>query len=216
MLVGGPDPRIKSNLQRVASLLQIQAGDGGLTRPDEALTDAAARIKAVAHWHAFLSRDRNGGRRTVALDGYLRAAADNFAEVFTAQSRIVLLVNADPVRVPPHVAGLLGQIVNELIINTLRHAFGPKGAGTIQVECGTNADGAIALQVSDSGKGAMNGYGLRTPGTFGMQIVRALVKELGGRLTAPKPGARVCRITIPMRGRISSRRRKPQAVSGHA
>jgi two-component system, sensor histidine kinase PdtaS len=217
MLGAEPDQRIRSNLQRVANLLQVQATEGGLTQPHEALTDAAARLKAVAHWHTFLGRARNGdGRRTVALDTYLHAVADHFAEVFATQSRIVLLVNADPLRLPPRVAGLIGQMVNELIINAVRHAFGPKGAGIIQVGCGANADGSIALQVSDNGKGTMNGSGLGAAGTFGMQIVAALVKQLGGRLLAPKPGARVFRITLPMSGGVLSAKRKPKTVRGQA
>ena len=211
-LIGGQaDHHIKVHLQQVANLLQLQATDDGVTRPNDALMDAAARIKAVAHWHGFLSRAQAGGRRTVALDGYLNAFADHFVEVFAAPARIVLLVNADPIRVAPHVAGMLGQIVNELVINAARHAFGPKRLGTIQVECGRDADGRIVLQVSDDRTGYLNGYGLNAPGAFGMQIVTALAKQLGGTLVVPKPGASTChRVTIPVRRRSSAgRKRKP-------
>lgn len=209
VVVGQADPRLKNSLKNIASLLQLQAADDVRARPDEVLTDAAARIETVAHWHAFRAQARNAGRRTVALDAYLQAFSDHFVEVFPAQSRIMLLVNADPVQVPARVAGVLGQIVNELVIKTVRQAFGPKRPGAIQVECGTDADGAIALQVGDDTRGHRNGYGLRAPGTFGMQIVKALVKQLGGRFAAAKPGARICyRVTVPIPGRASSAGRK--------
>jgi two-component sensor histidine kinase len=209
MIVGEADHRVKSSLQCVASLLQLQATDGALTRPDEALADAAVRIKAVAHWQAFLSQTRNGGRRAVALDDYLHALVDHFVDVFAAPSRIVLLVNADPIQVPPGVAGMLGQVVNELVIDAARHAFGPKRTGTIQVECGTDAAGSVVLQVSDDGKEDgkeyANGSDVPASQTFGMQIVTALVKQLGGTFAARKPGARLWqRVTIPMPGRASS------------
>jgi len=207
------DDHIKIHLQQVASLLQLQATGDGLTRPDDALLDAAARIKAVAHWHGFLSRARAGGRRTVALDDYLNAFADHFVEVFAAPARIVLLVNADPIRVAPHVAGMLGQIVNELVINAARYAFSPKRLGTIQVECGMDADGRIVLQVSDDRTGYLNGYGLNAPGAFGMQIVAALAKQLGGTFVVPKPGASAChRVTIPVSRRASSASHKRKTL----
>jgi len=207
VVVGQADPRLTNSLHQIASLLQLQAADAG-ARPDEVLTDAAARIATVAHWHAFRAQARNAGRRTLALDDYLQAYSGHFVEVFPAQSRITLLVNADPIQVPARVAGLLGQIVNELVIKTVRQAFGPKSPGAIEVECGMDADGAIALQVGDDTRGHTNGYGLRAPGSFGMQIVKALVTQLGGRFTAPKRGARVCyRVTVPRPGRASSARR---------
>ena len=167
--------------------------------PSRKTSRAALRPKAVG----AVGQARNSGRRTVALDSYLQTFSDHF--VVPARSRITLLVNADPVQVPARLAGLIGQIVNGLVINTIRHAFGPKRSGTIEVECGTDADGAIALQVGDDTRGHINGYGLRAPGTFGMQTVIALVKRLGGRLAVPKRGARVCyRVMIPMPGRAAS------------
>jgi two-component system, sensor histidine kinase PdtaS len=170
-------------------------------KPSRKTSRAALRPKAVG----AVGQARNSGRKTVALDGYLQTFSAHVVQVVPVQSRITLLVNADPVRVPTRLAGLIGRIVNELVINTIRHAFGPKRSGTIEVECGTDADGAIALQVGDDTRGHINGYGLRAPGTFGMQTVIALVKRLGGRLAVPKRGARVCyRITIPLPGRASS------------
>ena len=222
VVVGQADPRLKNSLQQIASLLQLQAADDARARPDEVLADAAARIKTVAHWHAFRAQARNAGRRTVALDAYLQAFCDHFVEVFPGQPRITLLVNADPIQVPVRVAGMLGQIVNELVINTVRHAFGPKGPGAIQVECGTDANGAIALLVGDDRRGRadghdrrgrVDGHDLRAPGTFGMQIVTALVKQLGGRFAAAKPGARVCyRVTVPVPGRASSSAGRKQSI----
>lgn len=213
MIVGQPDHRVRSSLQLVANLLQLQATSAALTRPEEALSDAAARIKALAHWHAFLSQTPTNGRRTVALDGYLHALADNIVDAAAADSRIVLLVNADPLKVPARVAGMLGQIVNELVMNAVRRAFGAKRSGTIQVECGMDAGGKIALQVSDETEGYVNGTGARAPVTFDLQIVTGLVKQLGGTFIASKPGARLLhRVTIPISGRASSAGRKRPAA----
>lgn len=146
------DHRIKSSLDQVVSGLRLLATDGTLTRPDEALVDTAERIKAVAHLHALLSHSRNGGHETVVLDEYLNAVVDRIVDGVGAQPQVVLLVNADPIRVTVRVAGMLGQIVNE-IVAAAGHSVDPNLGGTIQVECGTDADGVTVLQIGDDGKG---------------------------------------------------------------
>jgi two-component sensor histidine kinase len=144
------DPRILSSLEQVVSLLQATP------RADEALTDAAARLEAVAHMHALLAKMQNGGRRTVALDDYLNALADRLVDGTSDKSRTVLLVNVDPIQVPARVAAMFGQVVNELV-TAVRHAFTAGLPSTIQVDCGTDADGTIVLRVSDDGKGYIEG-----------------------------------------------------------
>jgi len=211
LIVRRPDLRLKNSLQQVAALLQHQAVGEAPMRPADALTDAAARLKAVAHWHAFLSRIPNRKRRSVEMDVYLRAFADHFADVFALRSRIVLLVNADPVKVPARTAGILGQIVNEFALNAVRRSYRSRSPGVIQIECGTGPDGSLVLQVTDDGKGRAYGSGPHELGAFGMQIVAALVKQLGGAFTAPKPGAQLRRVTIPRRGRAPSASGKRRA-----
>jgi two-component sensor histidine kinase len=51
---------------------------------------------------------------------------------------------------------MLGQIVNELV-TAVRHGFSAKRPGTIQVDCGTDADGTIELRVSNDAKGYIEG-----------------------------------------------------------
>lgn len=129
---------------------------GGLpTLPQEALADAAARMGAVAQVHKLLAP--NGGERgTVKLDDFLHGLANHFVDGAESPSQVVLLVNADPIQVPVRIAGMLGQIVNELV-NVIRHAVDPERPGAIRIECGTDADGAIVLQVNDDGQSFIDG-----------------------------------------------------------
>jgi two-component sensor histidine kinase len=145
------DPRIQSSLEHVVSLLQTAP------RVDaEALSDAALRLEAVAHLHALLARMQTGGRHTVLLDDYLNAIADRLVDGTADKSRTVLLVNVDPIQVPARVAAMLGQVMNELV-TAVRHAFSADRPGTIQVDCGTDAEGTIELRVSGDGKRYIEG-----------------------------------------------------------
>jgi two-component sensor histidine kinase len=91
----------------------------------------------------------------------------------------------------------LGLIVNELVSNSLKHAF-PDRKGEIKIklyrelngECNTgtgskNGDctgSSFILKVSDNGAGIPEGLDLENPETLGMQLITTLVDQLDGEL----------------------------------
>jgi two-component sensor histidine kinase len=79
-----------------------------------------------------------------------------------------------PSGVPTDTAVLLGQIVNELVTNVVKHV-GPPCRITLREA----SNGALKLAVSDKGKGPPEDQ--RRPG-LGMRIVEGLSKELGARV----------------------------------
>ena len=93
----------------------------------------------------------------------------------------------------------LGIIVNELVSNSLKHAFAGGDNGRIQIrlcreesqECNDNrAEGNnedmqsadFSLTVSDNGIGVPESFDLENPDSLGIQLVNALVDQLEGEL----------------------------------
>jgi two-component sensor histidine kinase len=71
----------------------------------------------------------------------------------------------------------VGLIVNELVTNSLKYAFGEKG-GVIRVTFTVDPDRAEAcLIVEDNGKG----MGPPRPGGLGLQLLETFALQLGGR-----------------------------------
>ncbi len=93
----------------------------------------------------------------------------------------------------------LGTIVNELVSNSLKHAFPGKDDGNILIklyreeaeECKNDQDESknkdcedarFILIVSDNGTGIPKNIDIENPETLGIQLVSALVDQLDGEL----------------------------------
>lgn len=84
----------------------------------------------------------------------------------------------------------LALIVNELLMNAVKYAFGegaPAG-GKVTVTFRVEADGRRRLTVADDGRGLPEGFDPARSSGLGMRLVSALAGQLGARLEVGKPG----------------------------
>jgi two-component sensor histidine kinase len=71
-----------------------------------------------------------------------------------------------------------GLIVNELVTNSFKYAFGEEG-GAIRVACTFDPDiGECSILVEDNGRG----MGQVRPGGLGLTLIQAFANQLGGRI----------------------------------
>jgi two-component system, sensor histidine kinase PdtaS len=86
-------------------------------------------------------------------------------------------------------AVVLGLIANELVTNSVKHAFGEEG-GLIRVFFHIK-DGEAVLVVEDDGRGTCTGDQAKVG--MGSQLLSAMARQLGGALevdTEHRPGIR--------------------------
>jgi two-component system, sensor histidine kinase PdtaS len=84
--------------------------------------------------------------------------------------------------VPLRVAVRLGMIVNEMVTNSLKHAFDPARGGTIEIALDVDrGSGTGRLLVTDDGRGVPANA---RPGS-GLALIDALVGQIGGTLERP-------------------------------
>jgi two-component sensor histidine kinase len=94
-----------------------------------------------------------------------------------------------PIQVEIDQAIPCGLIVNELVTNSLKHAFPPPGGGEVRVSLQQDAPGTVRLQVSDTGVGLPADFDLGRATTLGLQLVSDLTRQLHGTLEISPPGA---------------------------
>lgn len=73
------------------------------------------------------------------------------------------------------------MIVNELVSNSLKHAFTGDRTGEVTVSFTGSGEKRI-LSVSDNGIGLPADVDIRTSGSLGLLIVRSLAAQIGGTL----------------------------------
>ena len=173
--------RVKNSLALVISILRLEAAGVRGTSAADRLLSAAARVQAVAAVHGALY----GGEdvRTVAMAPFLERLCAELAASVGADARgVTVTVEADPVELATERAVPAALVVNELVTNAFKHAFGPEG-GTLSVSlCRRGAD--AVLTVSDDGtgtkgtllEGASTGLGGKLISTLSRQI-RAVVER---------------------------------------
>lgn len=75
-----------------------------------------------------------------------------------------------------------GLILNELISNSLKHAFPEGRKGSVRIGLKHGPNDTIVLRVADDGVGFPEKLGFRQAQSFGLQIVNLLVDQLEGTI----------------------------------
>jgi two-component sensor histidine kinase len=147
--------RVKNNMQTVGSLLRLQARDESDQGTRAALHEAMMRVKSLALVHQDLYRDT--ALTSVHMDTYIGKLARGLLRSHAMDKRITLALDVRPVRLQVDSAVPLGLILNELITNTIKHAF-PATPGrdaqedTLTIALHDQGD-MLVLEVRDNGVG---------------------------------------------------------------
>lgn len=189
LLVREADHRISNSLQLVSTFLALEERRLEEGSAKQALADARRRVAIIARLHRQLAVTSSAGY--VALDDYFQALAEDLSRALVDGRRLTLLVNVDGISVSADIARGLGLIVNELVSNALKHAFPQDRAGVIEIGCGLDENGQIALHVSDNGVGYPRLHVIEHDAGLGMKMVDMLLAQMKGHLDTVKSGEHV-------------------------
>jgi two-component sensor histidine kinase len=168
------DHRTRNNFQIVTAMLQLQAGRASNAEVRDALGEAAERLQAVSAVYAALTPSSQG-LAAIRLHDQLDEICAQIRRGILPEG-IALETELEPLLVPNETAVAIGIVVNELVTNACKHAFG-EGGGTIRVRCRRQDDAAL-IEVEDNGRGFAPG---REKGGLGSRLVAAFVKRVKGR-----------------------------------
>lgn len=198
-----------------AEELQAQVLEGRLKRSEfergvTQLTETCRRVltnidRAASLIQSFkqVAVDQTSGdRRRFQIGRYIGDVAASLEPKLRSAGVRVHVQCPEEVEIDNH-PGVLSQILTNLIMNSLTHAFPPGRGGAVEIAVGTDGNGQISLRVSDDGQGMPPEVLARVFDPFfttrrgsggtglGLHIVHNLVsKTLGGRITVTStPGA---------------------------
>jgi two-component sensor histidine kinase len=170
--------RVKNNFQAILSMIAIRKSRTELEVCKAALDQVSDSVIAMSLAHSQLSLTQSD--ELVSLPTYLKALA---LKIQAIHDLVAIEVSADDISVPVERAVSVGLIVNELVTNSVKHAFGAKG-GVVKVELSTGLQtGELRLVISDNGRGlAEKRGGAEKRRGAGLKIVDALVQQIRGRM----------------------------------
>jgi PAS domain S-box-containing protein len=173
--------RVKNNLQIIISLFNLQSHYITDSKASEALKEGQDRIKSMALIHERFYQ--NEGQSRIDFDEYINRLVENLYLSFNlSPDRVRSTIDTEKISLDIDSAVPCGLIINELISNAMKHAFGPEESGNIKISFRKQGPRGIHMEVQDNGKGMPPGFDLETADSLGMQLVNALTNQLDGKL----------------------------------
>ena len=186
--------RVKNNLAIISGLFYLESTTTDHPEALRVLAESRARIQSMALVHEFLYRSD-------------RLSAVDFAEYATQLARqllgsmqigeraAALELDTSPLSLPVDTAIPLGLILNEILTNSLKHAFPPgrmPAAPAIRLSLQMDAEGVCTLSAADNGVG-ITGIDPQQGKTLGLRLMRSLAQQVSAAIhfEGLSPGTRV-------------------------
>ena len=192
--------RVKNNMQIISSLLDLQAATIHDQRVLEMFRISQMRIRAMALVHEKLYQ-ANDLTRISFSDYVSELISDLFSSFGIDSQRIQTKLKIDPSAdyVPVDLALPCGLIINELLSNSVQHAFAGERRGEIRIELHPAEEGWYTLVVADNGPGLPRGFDITQSGTLGLSLVHLLSSEqMRAKVEISGGNGTEFRITFPL------------------
>lgn len=166
--------RVKNNLQTIVSLLRLQERRVQLEETRSVLRDLERRVGSIAIVHEYLSQQDSGlidvGK--VAKGIYQALIASMLAPDFRLETHFA----AAAVLLPSEKATSIALIINELLQNSIEHAFPGRTQGSLDFSFAE--EGAYyTLRIADDGVGLPENFQLGKQQSLGLKIIKTMAES---------------------------------------
>ena len=172
--------RVKNNLMIISSLLNLQSRYIKDEDSKNIFKESQNRAKSMALIHERLYRSTDLKR--IDFGDYIRTLVNDLYHTYVFDPTLIQLnVDVDDVMLDINTSIPLGLIVNELVTNSLKHAF-PKGrSGEINIKFHSQNDKYI-LEVKDNGIGFPEEIDYTNTESLGLRLVTSLTEQIEGKI----------------------------------
>lgn len=171
--------RVKNNLQVISSLLNLQINSTENSQAKEALSDAHGRILSMALLHQQLMIKNE--QSVVELSEFIKTLGKSLESTLIGMTNpIKINYQLDTIFLPIDIASPVCLIANEVLVNSIKHAFQNKTDNTdnvININL-QQTDAGITLQIHDNGIG-FNYESQKSKGvSLGLEIIETVSEQL--------------------------------------
>jgi two-component sensor histidine kinase len=177
--------RVKNNLQIISSLIVLQEQYIRDERILNIFKDFQNRIKVMALIHQALYNSEN--LNNICLSKYIKNLVNNLFKAYSADSKkIKLQLNIEDIEFNLDKAISCGLIINELVSNSLKHAFSKNDEGKIIVKLKKIKKNRVLLDVYDNGSGFPENIDYKNSDTLGLKLITTITKQMDGKISIDK------------------------------
>lgn len=177
--------RIKNNMSVITGMLTLEAENHSETSCEKVLNDAAGRVRSMMVLYDKLYRSEN--RQELRVDLYLPELIREIIDQFSTRHTVTTDLRLEKIVLGADVLPNIGIIINELISNSMKHAFTGISKPCITITV-CSEGGGIKLSYSDNGTGLPEEISLENTPNFGLQLIAVLVEQLDGTVEISREG----------------------------
>lgn len=171
--------RVKNNLQLISGILELQAVKFDDNNVREMLREGQSRVRSMALIHQQLYQRENLG--AIDFQDYVVKLANDIVVAFNDEGcKIDIHIKVDHFSFDVNTVVPLGLIINELITNTIKHAFKGRGSGNIHIDIQQDGEEFYKLTIRDDGLGLPPDFDPDKSSSLGLRLVKGLSRQLGG------------------------------------
>jgi two-component sensor histidine kinase/DNA-binding response OmpR family regulator len=174
--------RVKNNMEIISSLIELQIEDSSDEKLIDMYNEMKNRIKSMSLIHKMLYQSDNLSE--VNFNDYTRNLVSDLINSYCIDpSMIVVNINIDDILINLDTAMPCCLIINELVTNSLKHAFTETKSGILEISMSSVGEKMYELVVRDNGKGIPEGFDINQSSSLGLKLIRTLAEyQLGGKI----------------------------------
>ncbi len=196
--ISNPHSRVKNNLQVISSLLTLQAQSMPDAATKAALLASQGRVSSMSLVHEMFYQ--SGDLKHLDLEPFLRDLTGFLRSAYDLEAGSVeVRTHTMSVLVTLDTAIHVGLVVNELVTNSLKHAFPARETpGLLEISLSAESDSA-ELVVADNGCGLREGIDWTNADSLGLQLVQNLAGQLRGTISLDTTNGTAFRLQFPIK-----------------
>ena len=170
--------RVKNNLQLVSGLMQLQGSQSNDSKIKEIMDEGQNRIRSMSLIHQQLYESKNLDK--IDFSKYMEALIYDISIMLQSESKVIdIRLETPDFFLDIDTAVPLGLILNELVINSYKHAFTDKSTGEILILV-SEMEASFEMKIIDNGKGLPEDFDAYNSDSLGIKLVRGLSRQIGG------------------------------------
>ncbi len=175
--------RVKNNMQVIVSLLRLQSRYVKEEKYREMFKESQNRIVSMSLVHEKLYQSED--LTQIDFNEYIKDLVKGLIQSYGAnRCNIALNIDVDTISLGIDLAIPCGLIINELVTNSLKHAFPEGRKGEIKIFLRSTEEYKIELVVGDNGIGMSEDLDFRKTKTLGLHLITMLAEnQLHGDIT---------------------------------
>ena len=165
--------RVKNNFEIISSLLDMSSMASDNKEVQNVLRSSRSRIHSMSMIHSQLYQsDRID---SINMVKHAEDLAENLRFLYGREKNVELTIEPSEVYLSIRHAIPCALILNELITNSLKHAFADRAQGKILISILKLNETIVRLSVKDDGRGIPEGGDIKPDGALGLELVKHLV-----------------------------------------